>query len=351
MGTETAPPCAKKIRWSASQAPDIQQPAGEIKTRRSISPPPATDAPDLDLAGAGGGGYGSQDPPSEHDGGEGEDGDSDDRISALPDAVLQEIISLLPTKDAGRTPTLASRWRHLWRSTPLNLDSLDLPAGLCALAAAVFNIISAHQGPGRYFRLDTRLLHFHEIVDAWFQLPALQNLQELHLSDYRIDIQTQRQLPASAFRFSPHLRVATLRDCRISDDMAQGILFPHMEKLSLENVDISEASLHSMIAGCPILECLLLSLSSSCTVRINSASLRSLGVSTSLPYAVPLLWIVEIVIQQAPCLEKLLWIDLPRRLRVSVMAGAAPNLKILGAMNDNDSSSRFEFGSMVIEVQ
>ena len=39
-----------------------------------------------------------------------------DRISDLPEGVLQHILSLLPAQDAVRTCVLAQSWRHHWRS-------------------------------------------------------------------------------------------------------------------------------------------------------------------------------------------------------------------------------------------
>ncbi|KAM0923197.1 hypothetical protein ACQ4PT_005745 [Festuca glaucescens] len=103
-----------------------------------------------------------------------------DRISGLPDAVLGDIISLLPTREDARTQTLASRWRHLWRSAPLNLDYDDLPAEGDVLIELISQILSAQAGSGRRLCISAHhLCHHPATVDAWLRSPALGNLQEL----------------------------------------------------------------------------------------------------------------------------------------------------------------------------
>ncbi|XP_051217460.1 MEIOTIC F-BOX protein MOF-like [Lolium perenne] len=50
---------------------------------------------------------------------------AEDRLSALPDALVHTIMSFLKAHQVVQTSVLAKRWRHLWRSVP-NLD-IDLP--------------------------------------------------------------------------------------------------------------------------------------------------------------------------------------------------------------------------------
>ncbi|MBA0872478.1 hypothetical protein Goshw_014711 [Gossypium schwendimanii] len=40
-------------------------------------------------------------------------------MSALPDAILHKILSLLPTKHSVQTSILSERWIHLWKFTPV----------------------------------------------------------------------------------------------------------------------------------------------------------------------------------------------------------------------------------------
>nr|XP_051179849.1 FBD-associated F-box protein At5g56370-like isoform X3 [Lolium perenne] len=42
----------------------------------------------------------------------------EDYIGALPDVLLQQVLSLLPSREAVRTCVLAARWRTLWKSVP-----------------------------------------------------------------------------------------------------------------------------------------------------------------------------------------------------------------------------------------
>ncbi|CAD6220352.1 unnamed protein product [Miscanthus lutarioriparius] len=262
METQAEPRRAKRRKPEVSKSPG-QESEANISTLAPDSCPP----------GAGEDVFPIQDPPP---GAGAEQADGVDRISLLPDAILGEIISLLPTKDAARTQTLATRWLQLWRSAPLNLDGSD-PLTI----DVVSRILSAHQGPGRRFRFPARRLQDHPAtVDAWLRSPALDNLQEIDcwIGLFATEVLQPPPPPVSIFRFSSCLCVATLSHCHLSNDVAQALRFPKLKKLALQWVSISEDSLHSIIAGSPVLQGLLLrrSFGFRC-VRINSASLTSIG--------------------------------------------------------------------------
>ncbi|CAM0873983.1 unnamed protein product [Alopecurus aequalis] len=280
---------------------------------------------------------GAADPGSGEDDGGGvreEEGDLD-RISSLPDAILQEIISLLLTRQGARSQILASRWRHLGRSAPLNLDCRYL-ATWDKLRAVILLIFSSHQGPGRRFCTSSLYTIIDiDAVEACLLSPALDNLQELAITSWM-----GQPMPASVNRFSSTLCVVHMGHCSL-DVTVQGIHFPLLKQLELVHSTISECSLHRMIAGCPSLECLLICC---CTgvrcLRINSPVLTSIGVSN---YSRNAPMLEEIVIESAPRLETFLHLHQYRDLHVTVLS--APKLEILGCTN----STRLMFGSTTIQ--
>ncbi|XP_044985816.1 putative F-box protein At1g64540 isoform X1 [Hordeum vulgare subsp. vulgare] len=166
-----------------------------------------------------------------------------DRISSLPDAVLGDIISLLPTDEGARTQILSSKWRHLWLSSaPLNLDCTHLREryGRERAAGIISRILSSHPGPGRRLRMHG--YHFGlATVDACLRSRALDKLEELEIGYYSRGI----PLPSQTFRFAPTLRVATIRGYNLHDSTIQGLHFPLLKQLGLHCVSISECSLHS----------------------------------------------------------------------------------------------------------
>ena len=97
-----------------------------------------------------------------------------DLISLLPDEILGSVISLLPTEEGARTQILSSRWRHLWRSVPLNLDA----SGVMFSHAVVSRILSEHHGVGRRFSSPPFIRpDYSATLDGWLRSPALEQLQ------------------------------------------------------------------------------------------------------------------------------------------------------------------------------
>uniref|UniRef100_A0A8R7UIP0 F-box domain-containing protein n=1 Tax=Triticum urartu TaxID=4572 RepID=A0A8R7UIP0_TRIUA len=194
------------------------------------------------------------DPPTTRDGiGGGDEGL--DLISRLPDELLGTIISLLPgTKEAARTAILSSRWRHLWRTTPL---SLVVDCGLSGQErnriAIVSKILAAHPGPAhRLFLSDIRLSRDrYGKFNGWFRSPSLDGLEELDFTSsgdtFCWDRRTRppRPLPPSVLRFAPTLRAASIGCCDFPEiNAAPALVLPRLKQLSLYEVAISEAAIH-----------------------------------------------------------------------------------------------------------
>ncbi|XBJ12364.1 hypothetical protein VPH35_016896 [Triticum aestivum] len=181
----------------------------------------------------------SQEPPMSRGGaGCGKNDASLDLISSLPDEILGSIISLLPTtKGAAQTSVLSSRWRHLWRTAPLNLvidHSLLSQEGECT--TIVSKILTTHSGPARRLSFNRprgiRLRReLYGKFDGWFQSPSLNGLEELYLSS---DDKSPCPLPPSVLRFAHTLHIASIGGCDFTKiNAAPTLSFPRLKKLKL----------------------------------------------------------------------------------------------------------------------
>ncbi|KAF7008337.1 hypothetical protein CFC21_023113 [Triticum aestivum] len=222
-----------------------------------------------------------------------------DLISRLPDDLLCTIISLLPTKDGGRTLAVSPRWRDLWRSAPLNLvihSPVNPHSPSSVDPSAVSRILSEHLGPTRRFFF--RGGDLGPQAESWFQSRALANLEELDIKFLPARPKEIFSLPPSALS-SPALLVVKVAYCSIPDEISMD--FPLLKHISLLDVSISGDVFHGLLSACRALESFYMSnVHAVGCLRVSSPTLRSIGFSKE--YCGN----TEIIIEDAPLLMRIL---------------------------------------------
>ncbi|VAI91688.1 unnamed protein product [Triticum turgidum subsp. durum] len=259
-----------------------------------------------------------------------------DYISRVPDAVLCTIISLLPTKDGGRTQVFSRRWRPLWSAAPLNLE-VRVPhpgRGVPIRTSSVFpdaasEVISKHPGPARRFC-------FHGLcpgdlqdqAESWFRSRALAKLQELDVGYTSCDERNpgRNPLPPSALRSAPTLLAAKISSCVLPREMVPSMGFDLLQRLSLISVYISADVFRGLLPACHALESLHMSnvLGTRC-LHVRSPTLRSICFRDTSGK-------VELVIEDAPRLVRILMPFGIRENCGTIRVICAPKLEILGPL-------------------
>ncbi|KAK3164689.1 hypothetical protein QOZ80_1AG0023180 [Eleusine coracana subsp. coracana] len=234
----------------------------------------------------------------------------EDRIGCLPDSLLCNIVSRLPTKDAARTSALSSRWRSLWASIPLVLDAAAGELAPSAVAAA----LASHPGPVRSARLASS--QDPEVATSIFASLAAKDVEDLLVvvndswpDDWRV--------PSDVFGCAA-LRSLWIGLCLFPDTSGQSPVLLSMQELGIVHSSVQDRYLHALIPRCPELETLALVLTQDYPryVHIWSASLRCVVLWKSM--------IREIHLDDAPNLDRLL---------VEPIADAATHIKIIKAPN------------------
>lgn len=281
-------------------------------------------------------------------------GGSEDRLSALPDAILRNVVSRLPAKDAARTAVLSSRWRPLWRSAPLALvdahllqsagcEDSPLRVGSTSVTAAVSHVLEAHRGPFRCVNLTCSSMDAHRAELAlWLDLLAVKGVEEFVFVNrpWPLDF----PLPTTIFSLASVKRLY-LGAWRFPDTSAlpRGKAFPHLLELGLGCIAMEDRDLNFLLARSPVLQTLVVYASQKCVnLRIISRSLRCVQLFMCMVRGVSVV--------DAQRLERLfLWeATNDEKVGTRVKFGHAPKLRLVGYLMPGVHI--LEVGNTIIKV-
>ncbi|XP_073357351.1 FBD-associated F-box protein At5g60610-like [Aegilops tauschii subsp. strangulata] len=270
-----------------------------------------------------------------------DDGDGVDRFSLLADDLLRRVVSRLPAKDGARTAVLSSRWRHLWRSTPLVLVDTHLLPAACAgavsraVTGAVSAALEAHPGSFTFVSLTCSFLERADrgVLARWVQLLATKGVSELVLINRPWPLPRGVCLPVALFSCASLTRLylgAWLFPDTAS--LPRGAAFPNLRELVLGCVIMTDKDLDFVLAASPVLEILaVVGNQTELHARLASQSLRCAQFCVSN--------VEEVAVVDAPLLERLfIWHTSSRgnssmarsRTSARVKIGHAPQLRLLG---------------------
>ncbi|CAN0899823.1 F-box/FBD/LRR-repeat protein At1g13570 [Linum grandiflorum] len=193
---------------------------------------------------------------------------SADRISKLPDDVIERILVLLPLGDAARTSVLSTKWKHHWRKIPKLVFDKEFGRSLVRdgtvlnsmdalnnrLILIIYKTLLLHDGPVTTFKLSFLGLMPSGEIDQFILYLSGRGIQEFTLcaprSDYRFDVLL------SSLYSAPDLRYLKLKFCTLTKPPSWFLGHNKLTYLELKGVVLPDNFFESFVPGCPLLEAL-----------------------------------------------------------------------------------------------
>ncbi|KAL7590901.1 F-box/LRR-repeat protein 25 isoform X1 [Lactuca sativa] len=178
--------------------------------------------------------------------------DAEDRISALPDGLIHEILSCLPsTKCAIKTGTLSKRWNHLWNLVPtLIFEDADDNHDFISFVDKA--LTQCRQSKLKKFVLYTAYdIRFESQFSNWIGYAMNCNVEELNLTLWNTDLKAEFLLDHSFFDRSSFTDL-TLEGCIF--DPIGAISWKNLRTLCITFGKLDEDLIKNILHGSPQLE-------------------------------------------------------------------------------------------------
>ncbi|XVF78312.1 hypothetical protein PTKIN_Ptkin14bG0121800 [Pterospermum kingtungense] len=211
-------------------------------------------------------------------------------IDRLPDAILEHVLSFLPTKEAVATSILSKRWRSIWTRVPV-LDIQDSPS--CKtneeLRKAFNQFVNRVLILNRVvaldkFRLNCDIIHGPPCLNTWTDSAIFHRdfVREVDISISPTQVSPIVELPSSLFRIKD-LKVLKLSHGVLIDvPNSISVRFPSLKILHLDSVQyFNDESVSKLLGSCTVLEELSVTRYSQDKVRkfiINIPTLKNLNI-------------------------------------------------------------------------
>jgi hypothetical protein len=199
-----------------------------------------------------------------------------DRISELPDLLLQHILCFLPIKKVVQSSIFSKRWKHVWFKIPvLEFDQtfFEYPDPVktsrkirkkrgkkrTKLYNRVNQILLSHRSQGLKINKFTLVMKLSKPkllsrADRWIDYVVKSDVEELNLDFYQSDWKSY-PLPQSVV-LAKSLTLLRLSGCRLESTSlsCDHINLPSLKKFSLSSVHTDDQIIHNIVSGCPLIE-------------------------------------------------------------------------------------------------
>ncbi|KAL4563345.1 hypothetical protein LXL04_027386 [Taraxacum kok-saghyz] len=200
----------------------------------------------------------------------------EDRISALPDCLLLEILDRLPsTKHAIKTGSLSKRWKHVWTSVPSLIFHQYMHRRPDFFSDIDKTLTQCRQSKVKRFEIDTVYdTQFESQVNRFICYAIRCEVEELNIMLWKAEVKSQLRLDQIFFNSSCFTRLK-VGDCLLNP--AGAITWKNLRSLCLSKGKLDEDLIENILSGSPQLETLVLNSYNGCRrLNITSKSVKNL---------------------------------------------------------------------------